>query len=199
MPRGTQGEGPLEAAIDKMQRRARRMLARAGGAANSLGSWDLVAEALVKLLRDHNVRNHPSPVYVHQAGAKAMRRTLIDRFRTKMSLRGGGAKRRISLEEAEPIVAREPLSTFHAWEFDAADVRAAVARLEADGFVREAKALRLRSLEGQPSRDVAACMGVSVSSVEKYLKTARTCVFRDLTRLARERRMPKAVGLSRKS
>lgn len=197
MPRGSQGEGPLEAAIDKLQRRARRMLARAGGAANSLGSWDLVAEALVKLLRDRHVRNHPSPAYVHQAGVEAMRRTLIDRFRAKMALKRGGAMRRVSLMEAEPFAAREPLSTLHAWEFDRQDVRAAVARMEADGFV-EATALRLHALEARPVRDIAVGMGVSVSSVEKYLKTARTWVFRDLTRLSRERRIPRAVALPRR-
>ncbi|OJW17040.1 MAG: hypothetical protein BGO49_03280 [Planctomycetales bacterium 71-10] len=193
MSRGSQGEGPLEAAIDKLQRRARRMLARAGGAANSLGSWDLVAEALVKLLRDRHVRNHPDPAYVHQAGAEAMRRTLIDRFRAKLALKRGGRMRRVSLTEADSFAAREPHSTLHAWEFDRQDVRAAVARMEADGFV-EATALRLHALEGHPVRDVAAHLGVSVSSVEKYLKYARTWVFRDLTRLARERRMPKAVA-----
>ncbi len=72
MSRGSQSEGPLEAAIVGLQRRARRMLARAGGAANSRGSWDLVAEALVKLLRDEHVRNHPSPAYLHKAGEEAM-------------------------------------------------------------------------------------------------------------------------------
>lgn len=198
MSRRSQGEGPLEAAIDQLQRRARRMLSLAGGTTNSMGSWDLVAEAMVKLLRDRHVRDHPDPAYVHRAGFRAMRRTLIDRYRARLTLKRGGAMRRVSLMEAEPFAAREPLSAFHAWEFDDADIRAAVARMEADGFEKEAKALRLRSLEGRPARDVAADMGVSLSSVEKYLKTARTWVFRDLTRLARERRMPRAVAMPRR-
>lgn len=197
MSRRSQVPGPLEAAVDGLQRRARGMLARAGGAANSLGSWDLVAEALVKLLRDDHVREHPNPAYVHQAGFRAMRRVLVDRLREKLALKRGGGMRRISLMEAEPFAAHEPRSTFHAWEFDRQDVRAAVARMEAEGFV-QATALRLHALDGHPVPDVAARLGVCDSSVEKYLKYARTWVFRDLSRLARARRAPKAVAATRR-
>lgn len=193
MAREIEAEEPLAAAVGGLRRAARGLLASHGGAGNSLASWDLVGEAIVRLLRDHRVRNHPDAGYVHRAGERAMIRILIDRLRARKARKRGGDARREPLEIAAPFAVAAPRSTLHEWEYDRQDVQDAVARLESVEKA-PALALRLHVLDGLPVPEVAARLGVTSSSVHKYLSTARTWIHRDLTRLSRERRSPRKTA-----
>jgi RNA polymerase sigma factor (TIGR02999 family) len=135
----------------------------------TLQATALVHEAFLRLVGDQRFdgRRH-----FFAAAAEAMRRILIDRARSKGSVRHGGARKHISIDEIR--LATETPSD------DLLDVDEAIGRL-AELDPTRAELVKLRFFAGLTMPEAAATMGLSVATAERYWAFARSWLHAQLT------------------
>ena len=137
---------------------------------STLQATALVHEAYLRLVGEDkpswNSRGH-----FFGAAAQAMRQILVDQARRKGSLKRGGDRRRIDLEVAEPAVVPPSVSILALDE--------ALERLERDD-PRKARIVMLRYFAGLTTKETAAALDVSVPTVEREWRFARTLLHTQL-------------------
>ncbi|MHC4219035.1 MAG: sigma-70 family RNA polymerase sigma factor [Planctomycetota bacterium] len=124
----------------------------------------LIHEAYLRLLGDDkpgwNSRGH-----FFGAAAQAMRQILVDAARRKASLKRGGDRKRLDLDDVEPAVAAPSVNILALDE--------ALQRLERDD-PRKARIVMLRFFAGLTTEETAAALDVSVPTIEREWRFTRT-------------------------
>jgi RNA polymerase sigma factor (TIGR02999 family) len=132
----------------------------------TLQATALVHEAYLRLVGSEN-QNWTSRGHFFAAAAEAMRRILIDNARRKKSLKRGGGRQRIDLDEA--VVANDDKTSLD-------DLVALDEALEKLSKKDKAKAdlVKLRYFAGLTSEQAAEVLGISPSTADRYWAYARS-------------------------
>ena len=128
---------------------------------HSLGATALVHEAYLRLVGDQQFENRR---HFFAAAAEAMRRILVDRARERKSLKRGGDRGRLRLDELHLEAERTPV------EFLA--LHEALDRLAAKD-PRKAELVKLRFFAGLTNQEAADALGVSLSTADNDWAYAR--------------------------
>jgi RNA polymerase sigma factor (TIGR02999 family) len=131
----------------------------------TLQATALVHEAYLRLLGGEQTGNWDGRGHFFAAAAEAMRRILIDRARHKNSLKAGGGRRRVDLNEIDRTLDEPDL------ELLALDD--ALRELE-QKHPRKAAVVKLRFFAGLTTAQAAAALGVSTSTAENDWAYARS-------------------------
>jgi RNA polymerase sigma factor (TIGR02999 family) len=124
----------------------------------------LIHEAYLRLL-GHDKPGWNSRAHFFGAAAQAMRQILVDQARRKASLKRGGGRRRLDLDDVEPAVAPPSI--------DILALDEALQRLERDD-PRKARIVMLRYFAGMTTEETAAALDISVPTVEREWRFTRT-------------------------
>ena len=144
---------------------AARMAAEVPG--HTLDATALVHEAYLRLIGDQQFdgRGH-----FFAAAAEAMRRILVDAARRKATVRHGGERRRVPLDERHRLT-ESPEGLV---ELDDALTRFAAVE------PRKAKLVELRFFAGMSVAEAAGVLGVSAATAARWWEFARLWLFAEL-------------------
>jgi RNA polymerase sigma factor (TIGR02999 family) len=163
-------EGLFEQIYGELRRLAHGYLGREQ-AGLTLQTTALVHEAYLRLVRGEgqswNDRRH-----FFLTAARAMRRILIDRARSRRARRESGAP-----DEEEPLL--DQLAAQYEGGVDLIDLHDALERLAAIDAER-AKLVELRYFGGLGMEEIAPLMGLSLATVERRWAAARAWLRREL-------------------
>jgi RNA polymerase sigma factor (TIGR02999 family) len=170
--------GDTQAAADllpvvyaELRRLARAQMARTPPG-NTLQPTALVHEAYLRLVG----REEPSWTsrgHFFGAAAQAMRQILVEQARRKRSRKHGGGRKRVDVDDAEPV-----------FETPAEDLLAldeALVRLE-QADPRHGQIVMLRYFAGLSEEETAAALGISVRTVEREWRFIRTFLYSQLSK-----------------
>ena len=132
----------------------------------TLQATALVHEAYVRLVGSGEPPRWEGRGHFFAAAAEAMRRILIDRARHKQTKKAGGGRRRLDLDDIEPVLEEENGDRLLALD-------EAIRQLEAED-PRKAELVKLRFFAGLTTEQAAAVLGVSTSTAEKDWAYARS-------------------------
>jgi len=138
----------------------------------TLQATALVHEAWLRLTGDEN-RRFEDRTHFFAAAAEAMRRILIERARSRKAMRHGGEFERVNLEEdmlASPEGDEQLLALDDALE-----------KLKLKHPIH-ARVVALRYFAGTSNEEIAALLGVSLSSVKNYWVFSKAWLFREIKR-----------------
>lgn len=160
----------LPLVYDELHSLARRQL-RSERSDHSLQATALVHEAYLRMVDQTSVRWQSRAHFVAIA-ATAMRRILVDYARARARhKRGGGARERVSLDEALVV----------AFERDAGlvDLDDALGRMAVRAPER-ARIVEMRFFGGLTVEEIAVVLGISASSVNREWRYSRAWLYREL-------------------
>jgi RNA polymerase sigma factor (TIGR02999 family) len=169
-PRGLDPE-LMSLVYDELRAIARRVV-RGEHDERSLGATGLVHEAVARLLESEGFTPGAGPAEVLAMTTRAMERVLVDRARERKSLKRGGDRRRVPLDDVLDVVA-PPGGSFE-------DLYEAIARLRSR-HGRLGRLVGLRYLVGMSNDEIARADGVTVRAVEAGLQSARAWLHRELS------------------
>ena len=155
----------LPLVYDELRKLAAQRLAQEK-AGQTLQATALVHEAYLRLVGGEQTQDWNSRRHFFGAAAEAMRRILIDRARHKQTRKAGGGRRRLDLDDIEPVLEEENGDRLLALD-------EALRQLEAED-PRKAELVKLRFFAGLTAEQAAAALGVSTSTVEKDWAYARS-------------------------
>ena len=166
--RARAGDGPARgeriALIYDELRRVASGLMRRERRDHTLSPTAVVHEAVIRLLGEGVFDQAADRSFLFTAAARAMREVLIDHARRRAAGRRGGGRRRVALDAVVDYLEEQGL--------DVVAVHEALDRLAAlDG--RQAQVMTLRYLGGMTVAEVAAALGISVTTVEHDWRLAR--------------------------
>lgn len=161
----------FDAVYEELRRAAHRLMTRTAWDERSLDPTGLVHEAVLRLIRSPNLRDHADPNYVFAAALTAMRRILVDRDRERKRLKRGGNWHRVAID---PL-----LEYFAVQHVDVAAMREAIDRL-AEWDPRQAEVVTMRYYLGMKIAEIARHKGLSEFTVESDLRLARAWLRREL-------------------
>ena len=162
----------LPLVYDELRRLAEQKL-RHEKPGQTLGATALVHEAYLRLIGSEPDQQWNGRGHFFFAAAEAMRRILIDNARRKAAIRHGGAKQRVSLDQAL-LVTEEPPEEILALD-------QALAELEQHD-PQAARLVKLRYFAGLTLPQVARTLDLPLRTVERNWAYARVWLLRDLTR-----------------
>jgi len=136
----------------------------------TLQATALVHEAYVRLVGVHD-QNWDSRGHFFTAAAEAMRRILIDNARRKQSLRYGGGRKRINLDEAE--------FSFTGPSDELLALDEALKKFAMEDPVK-ANLVKLRYFAGLTLEQAADLLELSKSTAKLYWAYARAWLFREI-------------------
>ncbi len=134
----------------------------------TLTATALVHEAYLRLVGDQQFENRR---HFFAAAAEAMRRILVERARTRRSLKAGGGRTRIDLDSMVDIAIEQSDELL---AVDAALVRLAEIEPEA------AQLVKLRYFAGCTMQETADLLGMSLRSVNRLWSYAKAWLLREL-------------------
>ena len=137
----------------------------------TLQATALVHEAWLRLTGVDEQKVWNSRGHFFGAAAEAMRRILVDRARQKARVRHGGGLERVDLEHVN-LAIEDNDETLLAMS-DALDTLARESP-------QKAEIVKLRYFTGLENREIAAALGVSLSTVERSWAYARSWLHREL-------------------
>jgi RNA polymerase sigma factor (TIGR02999 family) len=132
----------------------------------TLQATALVHEAYLRLVGGEQAQDWNGRRHFFAAAAEAMRRILIDRARHKETRKAGGGRRRLDLDDIEPVLQEDNDGRLLALD-------EALRQLEAED-PRKAELVKLRFFAGLTGEQAAAALGVSASTAEKDWAYARS-------------------------
>lgn len=156
---------------DELRRLARRYMRRQN-ADHTLQTTALVNEAYLRLIDSSRVR-WQDRTHFFAISAQLMRRVLVDFARAKNSLKRGGERVQITLDERIeiPLVERET---------DLVALDDALQRL-AEFSPRQCRVVELRYFGGLSEEEIAATLEISARTVRRDWSLARAWLFRELS------------------
>jgi RNA polymerase sigma factor (TIGR02999 family) len=159
----------LPIVYDELRRLAAQRLSK-HPPGQTLQATALVHEAYIRLVGsgDPGWENRG---HFFSAAAEAMRQILVDRARQKQSLKGGGSRKRVSLEDAEPAV-EAPSDDLIALS-EALDKLAATDRMNAE-------IVKLRYFAGLTLDETARALGISSRTAQRRWNYARVWLHREI-------------------
>jgi RNA polymerase sigma factor (TIGR02999 family) len=135
----------------------------------TLDATGLVHEAYLRLVGD---QQFSSRGHFFAAAAEAMRRILVDAARRKGSVRHGGDRRRVDLDDGMHIK--------NMVDDDVLAIDEALTRLAQEDPAR-AEVVKLRFFAGLTMPEIASALGISLATAERYWTFARTWLFAELS------------------
>ena len=152
---------------DELRKLARARMAKVPAGA-TLQPTALVHEVYLRLVNKHHQQLSDSRRYFFAAAAQVMREVLIDQARRKASQKRGGDRQRIEFDEAQPV--------FELPSLDMLALDEALDQLERDD-PRAFEIVQLRFFAGLKVEQVAQLMGLSVPTIEREWRFARTLLY----------------------
>lgn len=137
---------------------------------HTLQATALVHEAFMRLVRDDQM-DWKNRAHFFGAAAEAMRRILVDHARARASIRRGGDRRKVSLEDTPD------LSTDRSDEIVAVDT--ALSHLT-DLDPRKGRLVELRFFGGLDIEQTAEVLGVSPRTVKRDWTFAKAWLYREI-------------------
>jgi RNA polymerase sigma factor (TIGR02999 family) len=125
----------------------------------------LVHEAYVRLVVGDQPRDWDGRGHFFAAAAEAMRRILVDGARHKQSRKAGGGRRRLDLDDIEPVLEEADGDRLLALD-------EALRQLEAED-PRKAELVKLRFFAGLTQEEAALALGVTRRTANRYWAFAR--------------------------
>lgn len=142
----------------------------AGGRGGTLSTTALVHEAYLRLVDESHTRTF-GRAHLLAAASLAMRHVLVDRARERATLKRGGARRRIALDDAELRVDAEPDALLQLDE----------AMDQLAGFEpRLVRVVECRFFGGLTEPETAEALGLTVRTVQRDWVKARVLLRRAL-------------------
>ena len=167
------GDGDPQAAADllpliydELRKLAQARMARTPPG-NTLQPTALVHEAYLRLIGSNDPSWH-SRGHFFAAAAQAMRQILVEQARRKASLKRGGGRKRVALEDVEPAI--EPPAE------DVLALDEALGQLE-KADPRKGNVVMLRYFAGLTNEETAAALEVSVSTIEREWRFSRAFLY----------------------
>jgi RNA polymerase sigma factor (TIGR02999 family) len=148
---------------------ARRLAQEKPG--QTLQATALVHEAYLRLVDAEKAQGWKGRGHFFAAAALAMRRILVDQARHKQSLKAGGARQRVPLDQGACLVA--PAGTPRE---DLLALDEALRQLELEDPVK-ARLVELRFFAGVSLDDAAGMLGVSPATAKRYWVYARSWLY----------------------
>jgi RNA polymerase sigma factor (TIGR02999 family) len=142
----------------------------------TLQATALVHEAYLRLVDDKKAHQWDSRGHFFAAAAEAMRRILVDKARRKRSVKHGGQRARIDLDEAL-VVADKPRE-------DLLEVDELLEQL-AGADAQAAELVKLRFFAGLTGDEAAQVLGISPRAADLLWAYARAWLFEKLQRESR--------------
>ena len=171
-------EGDLHAAeqllplvYDELRKLAGQKLAQEKSG-QTLQATALVHEAYLRLVDVHKVQHWKSRGHFFAAAAQAMRRILVDRARRKHSLKRGGQRQRVRLEQACSL-GDQPDDNLLALD-------EALNRLAQEDPVK-AELVNLRYFGGLTVEQTAEALGISRATADRYWAYAKVWLYQAVT------------------
>jgi RNA polymerase sigma factor (TIGR02999 family) len=130
----------------------------------------LVHEAYLRLVGQADTAQWDHRGHFFAAAAEAMRRILIESARRKLTVRHGGGRQRVPLEEAHRVT-ESPDGLLAVDE--------ALTRFAAEE-PKKAELVKLRFFAGLSIPEAAASLGISVATAERWWTYARTWLYAEL-------------------
>ena len=130
----------------------------------------LVHEAYLRLVGGNAQGAWEGRDHFYAACAEAMRHILVDNARRKQTVKHGGGRRRVPLEEFHRV-AESPE--------DLLDLDAALTHLAVE-HPDKARLVQLRFFAGLSTAEAAGALGVSVATAEHWWAFARAWLYREL-------------------
>jgi RNA polymerase sigma factor (TIGR02999 family) len=146
---------------------------------HTLQATALVHEAYLRLVGGEQTQDWDGRGHFFAAAAEAMRRILVDRARHKQTRKAGGGRRRLDLDDIEPVLEEGNGDRLLALD-------EALRQLEAED-PRKAKLVKLRFFAGLTAEQAAAALGVSTSTAEKDWAYARSWLRVAIDRMSGDR------------
>lgn len=163
----------LPLVYDELRRLARQRMARLRPG-QTLQATALVHEAYLKVV-DTDDPGWDGRGHFFAAAAGAMREIIVDQVRRRNAAKRGGDRRRADLADID--VAIEPPGT------DVLALDEALRELEASD-PRAAAVVNLRFFAGLTAQETAGALGVSLGTVEREWRFARSWLHRSLSKLS---------------
>jgi RNA polymerase sigma factor (TIGR02999 family) len=145
----------------------------------TLQATALVHEAYLRLVGGEQSLDWDGRAHFFAAAAEAMRRILIDRARHKQTHKAGGGRRRLDLDDIQPVLEEENSDRLLTLD-------QALRQLEAED-PRKAELVKLRFFAGLTAEQAAAALGVSTSTAEKDWAYARSWLRVAINRMSGDR------------
>ena len=139
---------------------------------HTLQATALVHEAYIRLVGGSEP-DWPSRGYFFAAAAEAMRRILIDQARAKGSLKRGGGRLRLRLDQ-------DPMASGESWG-ELLDLDEALTKLAAED-AQKAELVKLRFFAGLTMDQAAAALGISSATADRYWRYARAWLYQQMAR-----------------
>ena len=163
-------------AVYRQLHAAARYLIRSPG--DSVQPTMLVHDVLIRLFRKSGLKHAPSRRYFFAVAGDQMRKLLVDHHRRRSALKAGGGWRRTPLEIALDNVLDDFQARNHC---DIETLECALAVLKGANE-RQYHVVVHRFFDGMTIRDIADCLGIGVSSVERDWRIARAKLHQYLSR-----------------
>jgi RNA polymerase sigma factor (TIGR02999 family) len=135
----------------------------------TLQATALVHEAYIRLVGEE-AQSWNGRTHFFSAAAEAMRRILIDSARRKKSLKRGGDRQIVNLDDAEPIIP-EPSDDIIALD-------EALEKLTIED-PQKANLVKLRYFAGLTIEEAAGILGISRATADRYWSYARVWLFHE--------------------
>jgi RNA polymerase sigma factor (TIGR02999 family) len=153
----------LPLVYDELRKLAAHKLAQEAPG-QTLEATALVHEAYLRLVDVEQAQHWSSRGHFFAAAAEAMRRILVERARHKRTLKAGGDRRRLGLDEVAPAVPAQ--------DDDLLALNEALDKLERQDR-RKAELVKLRFFAGLSNEEAARVLGVSPSTADNDWAFAR--------------------------
>lgn len=138
---------------------------------NTLQPTALVHEAYLRVADNTKGWDHRGHFF--GAAARAMRDILVEQARRKDAIKHGGGRKRVDLDDANPVDPHEQTGSFSVPAEDMLALDDVLRQLEQDD-PRKAEVVMLRFFAGLTSEQVALAMNISLSTVEREWRFARS-------------------------
>jgi RNA polymerase sigma factor (TIGR02999 family) len=159
----------LEAVYEELRRLASARLARESPGP-TLQATALVHEAYLRLFGKEGV-SFENRAHFFGAAAEAMRRILVERARRRGSLKRGGDRQRVDLDESGLAVLPPPVELLAVDE--------ALCRLESEDPAK-AELVKLRYFAGLEIAEAARILGISRATADRHWAFARAWLYREI-------------------
>lgn len=153
----------LPLVYDELRRMADRQMSHEASG-NTLSPTGLVHEAFLRLAAKEDQARWESRVHFFRAAAEAMRRILIDRARSKKTIKRGAEFKRIDLDEAQ-LSNQQDINQL-------LELNEALSSLEA-ADPKVAELVKLRFFTGLTGEETAAVLGISPRTADSWWSYAK--------------------------
>ena len=160
----------LPLVYDELRRLAAQKMSREPPG-QTLQATALVHEAYIRLVGTE-AQNWSSRTHFFAAAAEAMRRILIENARRKQTLKRGGDRQRIDIDDVELAIKECPE--------DILALDEALAKLAQEDSV-VAELVKLRYFAGLKLEQAAEVLGVSARTADRYWAYARAWLYQEIT------------------